>query len=187
MPHPTLLRNFRPVSLASLASLVSASLVFLVVLLASAASVATAQEPDQRGPRRASAEATRIWWNQPRFVEGLGLSAEQREKMNGALEEHLEARREKGRAQQKVRRELFEAAQKGDFEAAEAMQDRFASAAAELARVEGELVVGVLRLMTAEQRGKLAEEFPVILRRPWLFGGAGGFGGGRGRGRGARQ
>ena len=136
-------------------------------------SAAVAQEAGGR-PLRAPAEGPRIWWNQPRFVDGLALDSEQRGGMDRVLERHVEARREKGRSYKQARAEVARAAQAGDWEAAEAASVRLGEAAAELARLEGGLVVDVLRLLTAEQRAKLRDEFPAILRRPWLFGGPAG-------------
>lgn len=135
------------------------------------ASAAMAQEPGQGTAHRAPAEGPRIWWNQSRFVDGLALTGDQRGGMDEILERHLQARRDKGRLYRLARAEVARAAQAGHWEAAGAASVRLGEAGAELARLEGDFVVGVLRLLTADQRAKLKDGFPMILRRPWLLGG----------------
>lgn len=141
----------------------------LVGLLVTAA--ALAQESPRSPAVRSPAEGPRIWWNQSRFIEGLALTGEQRGRMDEVLERHLFARRSQRQEYRQARGEVARAARDGRWQEAEAASVRLGEAGAELARLEGELMVAVLRLLSADQRAKLEDGFPMILLRPWLLGG----------------
>lgn len=115
-----------------------------------------------------------MWWNQPRFADGLGLTAEQRGDLDRLLEQHLAQRREAVETYQERRLELARAVSAGDWAEAREAGGRAAEAAAGLSRAETDLVVAVMQRLTPAQREEVAEEFPILLRRPWLRGGLGG-------------
>lgn len=123
--------------------------------------------------RAASARLSRIWWNQPRYVEPLGLTAEQRSAMDALLMDHLERRRELARDLLESRRSLGDHLATGDWDAAEKASVRLGEAFSAIARAEGELAVGVTRLLQPRQRTRIDEDFPLLLRRPWVSGGLG--------------
>lgn len=138
--------------------------------------------------RAADAKLSGIWWNRPQHVEALGLTAEQREAMDALLVEHLERRRTLARKLQEARRSLGDRLAAGDWEGAEELADAIEEHHGALARGQSDLALAVVRLLEPAQRETLDEEFPLLLRRPWVAGGLGlrrGAGRFRGRGPGA--
>lgn len=120
-----------------------------------------------------SANLSRIWWNQPQAVEGLGLTEEQRKGMDALLIEHLERRRELARESFELRRTLGDHLAAGDWKAAEAVSTELGERTGALTRADAELATAVVRLLRPDQRRTLDEKHPMILRRPWLQGGMG--------------
>jgi len=119
------------------------------------------------------ANLSRIWWNQPRPVELLGLSEEQRKAMDALLIDLLERRRELARESLEIRRTLGDHLAAGDWKAAEKASAELGERASALVRGDTDLMLAALRLLQPEQRRTLDRELPMILRRPWLQGGAG--------------
>lgn len=122
---------------------------------------------------RARAGLSRVWWNQPKEVEALGLTEEQRRRMDGALTAHLEARRKAARSYVETRRRLGDELAAGDWKAAEKTAREAGEIFASMARSEGELALAVAQVLEPEQRKKLDTEFPLLLRRPLVQGGLG--------------
>jgi len=125
------------------------------------------------GFRSGSANLARIWWNQSRAVELLGLSDEQRKAMDALLIEHLGHRRELAKESFEIRKTLGDHLATGDWKAAEKASADLGERASALARGDVDLTLAVVRLLRPEQRRTLDEELPMILRRPWLQGGVG--------------
>lgn len=117
---------------------------------------------------------SRIWWNQERYVEKLALSEEQREAMDRELVEHLRRRRELAAELTQKRRALGERLAAGDWKGCEVAATAVASAQAAFGRCEAELAIVVTKLLSDAQRRTVAAEFPRLLDRPLLVGGAGG-------------
>jgi len=134
---------------------------------------ASAQAPSTPSrPHTAALGGARIWWNQPRFIETLGLTPEQRGAMDASLDRHLETRRTEGADYRNARLSFADAVSRGDWNAATAAQGRMAELAGQLSKTESDLILAVLRHLTASQRQTLNREFPLLLRRPWVRGGA---------------
>lgn len=162
----------------------SSTLVSALILCLSSGA-AFAQPP--RAGQGHMGQGQRIWWNQDRFVEALGLTEEQRGQMDAVLEANIAGRRGQIEPYVETRRALAEAVAAGDWKGAEAARDRLAELAAATSRSESDLVVAVGKLMSAEQRKKLQEEFPMMFARPWIRGGVGLGGGPRRRGGGGQE
>lgn len=140
----------------------------LALLTLPLAAPALAQPPaPAQGPGRS------IWWNQPRLVESLGLSAEQRQVLDGLLLEQLATRREAAARYRALRQELAAALGKGSWEEARAKAEELSEVAARLSRLETDLVIGAIQRLTPEQRKILQTDHQALLRRPWLMGGLG--------------
>lgn len=163
----------------------SSTLVAALILWLSSGAVAAQQQGAGQPPHGAQGrggQGQRIWWNQERFVGALGLTEEQRGKMDAVLEEHVAGRRAQIEPYVEARRELADAVAAGDWKGAEAARDRLAELAAATSRTESDFLLTVAKLMSGEQRKKLKDEFPMLLARPWVRGGMGLGGGQRRRG-----
>ncbi len=134
------------------------ALVLLVLALLAAAPLALAKGP--RGGDRIQ------WWNDPALVEELGLSAEQREKMDAALALQKQAL-EKAKRRQDQHRKFNEALEAADWERARQALDTWVSDAGSTWAARGELKLTVLQLLTPEQHKILVERYPRMIRRPW--------------------
>lgn len=155
------------------------STLVMALILGSFAGASFAQAP--RAGQGHVGNGQRIWWNQDRFVEGLALTEEQRGKMDAVLEENVAGRRGQMEPYVEARRELGDALAAGDWKGAEAARGRLAELAAATSRSESDLLLAVAKLMSAEQRKKVQEEYPMIFSRPWIRGGVGMGGGPRRR------
>lgn len=126
-----------------------------------------------RAAARAKAGLARVWWNQPKAIETLGLTNAQRRTMDQALLAHLATRRKAALSYVENRRQLSDFLVAGDWKGAERSAAEAGDLAATMARSEGELAVAVARTLEPEQRKKLDEKFPQLLRRPLVLGGIG--------------
>lgn len=146
----------------------------LILVLAAAGISAElhAQEPSPP-PQRQGRPASRIWWNQPRHIEPLKLTAELRQAMDERFATHLDERRRQGQRYLALRKEMGELLAAGKWEEARAKAAQASEVFAGISRAEAEMVVEVIQLLTPEQRNRLREEFPRLLSRPWLAGGFG--------------
>ncbi len=178
---------------ACLVAVVSTAALAFILMPASDAGAAAATEPAAAGDRPAAGDRSaagarpaagarfstagvnlsRIWWNQPRPVEALGLTDEQRKKMDALLIDSLGRRRELAQGAFEVRQTLGDHLAAGDWKAAEKDSDDLAERASILARSDADLTLAVVRLLQPEQRRTLDQELPMILRRAWLQGGVG--------------
>lgn len=148
---------------------VVASVLAVVLGPASPLLAGTPEEKSSPQPAGRRPLSENIWWNQPRVYEALGLSAEQRAKMDKTLDDRVDARREQAMAYQQHRHSFADAIRAGDFAAARTESDALGGIAATMARAETEIVLDVMALLSADQRAKLNEEFPTLLRRSWLM------------------
>lgn len=124
-------------------------------------------------PAPGQGPARSIWWNQPRLVEGLGLSAEQRRHLDDLLLEQLASRREAAARYRALRQELATTLEKGSWDDARTQGKELSEVAAQLSRLETDLVIAAIQQLTPGQRKVLAADYQALLRRPWLVGGLG--------------
>ena len=106
-----------------------------------------------------------MWWNDPALVEALELSDASRSEMDGHCRAYVQNRPE--RADRGVRTDFEAALREGDWERArQHLRERAAEAGKRL-EAQGELKIRVLSLLSDEQRAKLVEKKPKLLRQAW--------------------
>jgi Spy/CpxP family protein refolding chaperone len=125
---------------------------------------ARAEDPPAKHTKRAEA---RLWWNDPAVVEKLGLSGEQRGQMDQLFEAYRGERKNAARSSN-ARDRFLEALEQGDVERAQRELDASAEGERALVQALGELKIGVLSLLSEEQRKTLASAYPRLLPQPWM-------------------
>jgi hypothetical protein len=160
-----------------------------VVLLISAASMTravetptTATPPAKPGgaalvPARAADPAAeraammqRLWWNQPSLIAALGLSDEQRGKMDQLFTRSMEDQHSAQLQQPVKRRALEDAIATGNWQSARTASAELNSAMNAMWTAQTELKISVLSLLSDQQRQTLSAQYASLLRRPWGMG-----------------
>ena len=124
------------------------------------------------------------WWTNPQTAKDLGLTADQQKKMDDIFQQNrlslidLHATLEK----QEVQLEPLVAADQPDEGKILAQIDRVAQARAELEKANARMLLGIRRVMTADQWQKLKTLNPAPPEPAGRGGVGGGFGGGIGAG-----
>jgi len=138
--------------------------VFLLALLGLAGVGATLAESAETRPGLVA----KMWWNQPKKVAELGLEPAQRRSMDALAEAFLAKRKRSIEDQKAAYAALGEALATGDPEAvaARAAAAKKAVAAAPSAQID--LMVGVVALLSEEQKRRLVDRYPKILSRQWI-------------------
>ena len=147
----------------------------LTLLLVAGVAPASAQD-DKKPAQGQSPQAirdgiervtSRMWWNQSDKIAALKLTAEQRAEMDTLIRSHLEKQRNST-----AMREAFAAFQEtleaGDWDGARKRAQGLADAAAEPVLSQAEMMIGALSLLSAEQRAKVASDYPGLMTGPWL-------------------
>lgn len=112
-----------------------------------------------RGPRNG-------WWNDPKVVEQLTLSEEQRKKMDGYYENFREALRAgEGR---EARSAFTEALKAGDWKKARSSLAQLSKESSLPVQTHGELKIDILSTLSKEQLAKLVEGYPRLIAQPWV-------------------
>lgn len=111
---------------------------------------------------------SKIWWNQPKKIEQLSLSDDQRTAMDALLSDFL-GQRASDRVAQIEAFEAFGQAL-GTQGAGAARREADAVGEAVVAPIERQidLMIAVVDLLSAEQRQQLVDSFPRLLGRPWI-------------------
>lgn len=149
-------------------------LLFGLSLCCLGAAAASSQQPSGDGlpsPGAAAEDETapRIWWNQSRFVDALGLSEKQRADFDAILDRHMVQRRDTGRALAQARRRFVSALESEEWVAAEKAREELQRHGGAMIDLSAELTESVFRSLTSAQRAILIEEFPRLLSRPWIM------------------
>jgi Spy/CpxP family protein refolding chaperone len=100
-------------------------------------------------------------------IEKLSLSGDQRAEMDRLFETYRNAKRSRAK-QGKARTAFHEALEQGDEERARKQLASWAEAEAALIQALGKLKIGVLALLSEEQRKTLALAYPRLLPQPWM-------------------
>lgn len=111
---------------------------------------------------------TGIWWNRPQLIERLGLSTEQRGRMDARLRASLTERRQLVKELREAQRKFGQLVTAKDKAAATRAADEVAEATAALSRFEGRLKIEVLAELTEAQATLVRERIPALVHRPWL-------------------
>jgi periplasmic protein CpxP/Spy len=117
------------------------------------------QPPFQNQPRP---QGDGAWWHNPQMVERIGLSEDQRKKLEDLEQQHKLRRIDLNAAMQKaqVTLEPLMNAEQPDESKILAQIDRVSQAQGELRKDEVQLQLSVRRILTADQWRKLREEEP---------------------------
>ena len=114
---------------------------------------------------------SQMWWNQSLKVTTLALTGDQRSRLDALGRAYLEARRD-STAQSDALAAFSTALKKNDFAAAREQAKVLAQASAQPHLAQAELMIDGLSVLSAEQREKLAANFPGLLEGPWMRTGA---------------
>jgi len=103
------------------------------------------------------------WWNNPEMVEKLGVTADQKKKMEDIFQQHRLKLIDLNASLQKaeVTMEPLMAADQPDEAKIVAQIDRVAQARAELEKANARMLLGIRQVLTPEQWKKLQEERPA--------------------------
>lgn len=142
--------------------LVEATPVFAVddkgIAAAAKADAPSAKAPAKGGPNDSNA----LWWDDPKIVKALTLSAEQQKKMT----EYLEAYR-KNVPQDRKPEAFQETLVQGNWKGARAESEKLGKAAQKSVEMRGALKIDVLSLLSKKQRELLVDRYPRLIYKPW--------------------
>lgn len=128
------------------------------------------ETPSKRGKRAAKGRRSpvdRVWWNHPRMIEEIGLSDEQRQRMNAIFEESLEIRKGET-SKQKTSLEAFgKALAGGDPAEIAGREETLFETMAKPLREQISMIAKVYAELSAEQRQALAARHPNVLFELW--------------------
>ncbi|MEZ5313387.1 MAG: Spy/CpxP family protein refolding chaperone [Thermoanaerobaculia bacterium] len=106
-----------------------------------------------------------MWWNQEAKIRELELTAAQRQACDRLLRDFLLA---ESTPPAESYDEMGNHLAKGEAAAARQALEEVARAVATPVRRQGELMIGVVSLLTPAQRQILDRSYPQLLRRPWV-------------------
>ena len=110
----------------------------------------------------------KVWWNQPKKIEEIGLNQEQRTKMDAALVAFLEERQGIAKQQQQALVAFGEALAQGNEKAARGHGDVYVERLSAPTDHQLDMMIEVVALMTPEQRKKLRSLYPRMFSRLWV-------------------
>lgn len=131
----------------------------VIALLVGAATWATAADAKEE-------RSQVLWWNDSVIVGELKLASEQREKMDLAWEE-FRKKIEPLQRQPRTQKTYLEALERGEWKTAESEARSWLEADQVPKRAMAELKLAVLPILTPEQRTRLIEAYPRLVRRSW--------------------
>ena len=131
----------------------------VVVLLVGAAMMAGMADA-QQNPERL------LWWNDPLIVDELSLSHEQRQQMDRAYSDFRQTV-EPLRRKPTTQKPYLEALEGGDWQVAKSESGKWLDADQTPKRAMIELKLTILPMLSADQRARLLEKYPRLIRRNW--------------------
>ena len=123
---------------------------------------------DKTEEERNQALASKIWWNQKRKINQLGLSEEQREQMDEHLMAYLEGFNTHARAEKQLFRQLGDALTGGDQTLAETTRNELSQSTADTVNRQINMMIEVMSLLSEEQKTQLADQYPLLSSRLWI-------------------
>ena len=134
----------------------------------------TAPNPAEAQPTRAAEQdrsarqyaIDRIWWNRESHIEKIELTTEQRQQMDQLLEGFLEVRNSEARMAPV--REFRAALSSGDTDKARELIAPATEAYNAPMTAQMKLSVDVVELLTEGQLKLIHENYPDLLKRPWV-------------------
>lgn len=107
-----------------------------------------------------------LWWNDPVIVEELSLERGQRQKMDQAYEAYRKTV-EPLRRTPTTRMPYLDALERGDWATAETELEKWLQADRTPKQAMGELKLAILPMLSGDQRARLLEKYPRLVRRSW--------------------
>ncbi len=107
-----------------------------------------------------------LWWNDPMIVDELSLSDDQRRKMDRAYRD-FQRTVEPLKREPTTQRPYLEALEGGDWKAAKSESGKWLDATLAPKRAMIEMKLAILPLLSADQRARLLEKYPRLIRRNW--------------------
>ena len=109
-----------------------------------------------------------IWWNNDTKVETLSLSEAQRTAMDDELLAFLRARSDNAAAQREAYEAFGVALAAGDETAAREAANQVVELTSAPVRLQSEMMIKVIGLLSAQQRQSMVEEWPRLMSTPWV-------------------
>ena len=107
-----------------------------------------------------------LWWNDPLIVDELTLSRAQRRKMDRAYQDFRRTA-EPLRRQPTTQKPYLEALETGNWRAAKSESKKWLDAEQTPKRAMIDLKLEILPMLSADQRARLLEKYPRLIRRNW--------------------
>jgi Spy/CpxP family protein refolding chaperone len=154
----------------TLSTLTTCGLLLAALALAGPGAAQPAEKPAAKADEAAGSAPARGprngWWNDPKVVEQLTLSEEQRKKMDGYYESFREALRAgEGR---EARSAFTEALKAGNWKKARSSLAELSKESSLPVQIHGELKIDILSTLSKEQLAKLVEGYPRLIAQPWV-------------------
>jgi len=121
----------------------------------------------QAKPAKRAQQERQLWWNDPAVVEKLSLSGDQRAQMDQLFETYRSAQKSHVK-QGNVGNAFQEALLQGDSDRARSELDAMLRKMRAPAEALGELKIGVIALLSEEQRKALESDYPRLIRQTWV-------------------
>ncbi len=106
------------------------------------------------------------WWNNPAKVKDLGLTPNQRTRMNDELATYLEAITSL-KPQEGITTKLNDALVAGSWDNARELAKELAAGRTDRTLQRSNLKITIMSLLAGEQREFFAKEYPRLLERQW--------------------
>ena len=121
-----------------------------------------------RASKQRQSLVSKMWWNQTAKIEELGLSTEQRGKMDAELVRYLDARTESQKKQKEALAAFGEAMNRNDKAAAMELAKKAASASALPVEEQLAMMTTVVGLLSDDQYKTFTSQYPNMLSRLWI-------------------
>jgi Spy/CpxP family protein refolding chaperone len=121
-------------------------------------------------PAQSAPLTERAWWNQQELIDGLGLTAEQRAKMDTLLTNAIETQRAAQQQQREQQKALKDALEAGNWEAARHAANAAADGITTNWRTQTALKIDILAMLDANQQQLVASQYRQLLRQTSVLG-----------------
>ena len=142
-------------------------MVTVVAVLVSSSPLLAQTQPGASGrDAQLSRLLDRVWWNNPDKISELNLTDEQRAQMDVHLVDYHSSLGAE-RPLRRIRTEFIDALVSGSWEEAHKLSAELVEGIERSTLRKNDLKIQVMGLMSGEQRGLFATEYPRLLKRPW--------------------
>ena len=144
------------------------ALVSLIALAASAGSSVCLAHGEGYDEKKNQKAVSNIWWNNPRLVEQLALTAEQRGKMDHLLIDNLNPRESDQNEMRSLWNEFSAAMSNGQYESADIFRQRIVDQGSDAVDSQLSLMIATVKVLSDKQREQLLKERPRIFSALWI-------------------